>query len=95
MTLNNWMNTFFNMFGRRRNNRGFLWASLLGLGVSAVAYGLRRNGNRNIQLPIQNLMNNFQLRNAGQMSRIAAPLAEFSKELALNKKEVTNTNTKR
>ena len=67
--MNNWipalLNTgrkqnIFNMFGRKRNNRGMLWASLLGLGVSAAAYGLRRNQNRNMLRPVQNVMNNIR-----------------------------------
>ena len=67
--MNNWipalLNTgrkqnIFNMFGRKRNNRGMLWTSLLGLGVSAAAYGLRRNQNRNMLRPVQNVMNNIR-----------------------------------
>ncbi|RBW68296.1 hypothetical protein [Bacillus taeanensis] len=36
------------MFGNRRNNRGGMMLSLLGLGMGAAAYGMtrrRRNGN--------------------------------------------------
>jgi len=67
------------MFNRKRNNRGDLWASLLGLGVSVAAvFGSRRNGNRNIFAPIQNMANN------GQMKRMATAVTEFSKELVLN-----------
>jgi hypothetical protein len=96
--LNNWIPALFNigrrqnilkMFGRRRNNRGMMWASMLGLGVSAAAYGLRRNRNRNMQDPVQNLMNNFRLRNDGQMPKMAN-LTEFSKELAPNNDPSTN-----
>lgn len=95
MELNNWFTTLFkiagnrnilNMFGRRRNNRGMIWATLLGLGVSAAAYGFRRNGDRKWLNPVQNVMNNRQTQNITRMA-----LAEFSKELAdddisLNKK---------
>lgn len=95
MQLNNWITTLFKiagrqnilgMFGRRRNNRGMIWATLLGLGVSAAAYGFRRNGNRSWLNPVQNVMNNRQTQNITRMA-----LAEFSKELAdetgtLNKK---------
>lgn len=69
-----------NMFGKRRNNRGMIWASLLGLGVSAAAYGLRRNRNTNILQPIQNVMKRFRTRTAGQMPNVAT-LTEFSEEL--------------
>ncbi|WP_251555514.1 hypothetical protein [Neobacillus muris] len=93
--MNNWVNTFFStrqgqnlikMFNRRRNNRGILWASLIGLGVSAAAvFGLRRNGNRNILAPVQNFTNN--VRNNGQMKRMATAVTEFSKELVPNKNQ--------
>ena len=67
--MNNWipalLNTgrkqnTFKMFGRKRNNRGMLWTSLFGLGVSAAAYGLRRKQNRNTLRPVQNVMNNIR-----------------------------------
>ncbi|WP_246041939.1 hypothetical protein [Robertmurraya kyonggiensis] len=72
----------FNMFNRRRNNRGILWASLIGLGASAAVFGFRRNGNRNMLAPIQNLTNNVQ--NNGQMKRMVTAITEFSKELVPN-----------
>lgn len=95
MQLNNWITNFFKtagrqnilgMFGRRRNNRGMIWATLLGLGVSAAAYSFRKNGNLRWLNPVQNVMNNRQTQNITRMA-----LAEFSKELAddtgsLNKK---------
>lgn len=82
---------FLNMFGRRRNNRSMIWGSLLGLGVSAAAYGLRRNrnGNGNMMQPVQNLMNNFRTRNNVQIPNMAA-LTEFSKEIVPNKNPLTN-----
>ncbi|MEH7383377.1 hypothetical protein V7138_23160 [Bacillus sp. JJ1533] len=81
--MKNWMNLFnkgrrlnlFNMFNRRRNNRGILWASLLGLGVSAAVLGLRRNGNKDMMEPIRNVIKN------GQMPSF---ITEFSKELVSN-----------
>lgn len=79
----------FNMFGRKRNNRGFLWTTLLGLGISIATLGLRRNGNRNMVSPIQNIMNSILSRN-GQMPKIAAGLTEFSKELTPNKDQIKN-----
>jgi hypothetical protein len=80
----------FNMFGRRRNNRGIIWASLLGLGVSAAAYGLRRNGNGNRSVPIQNFMSNFRMQNDGQIPKMATSLTEFSKDLTPNKNQLTS-----
>ncbi|MBU8880873.1 hypothetical protein BGM26_18120 [Bacillus sp. FJAT-29790] len=96
--MNNWIPLLFrigrkqnilNMFGRRRNNKGMMWASLLGLGVSAAAYGFGRNRNKNKQNPVQNLMNNFQFKNAGQIPKMAN-LTEFAKELVPNKSSDTN-----
>lgn len=72
------------MFNRKRNNRGVLWASLIGLGVSAAALGLRRNGNKNILAPVQNVMKN------GQIPKMATAITEFSKELIPNKNQFTN-----
>lgn len=98
LILNNWITALFNMggrqnilnmLGRRRNNRGMIWASLLGLGVSAAVYGLRRTQNRNMTNPLQNLMNNFRFNNALQMPKMAN-LTEFSEELVPNKNSNTN-----
>ena len=89
LILNNWMNLFnigkrlnlFNMFNRR-NNRGILWVTLIGLGVSvATVFGFRRNGNRNKLAPIQNFTNN------GRINRMATAVTEFSKELMPNQNQ--------
>jgi hypothetical protein len=77
------------MFGRRRNNRGMVWASILGLGISAATYGLSRNRNKNMLSPVQNIMKNFQYRNIAQTPNMAN-LTEFSKELVPNKNSNTN-----
>ena len=67
-----------------------MYGSLLGLGLSVAAYGLRRNGNRNMGLPIQNLLNNFGKGKTTLTPNIAG-LTEFSKELIPN----NNRNTKK
>ncbi|WP_251552019.1 hypothetical protein [Neobacillus muris] len=91
--MNNWVNNLlnigrkqnlFNMFNRKRNNRGVLWASLLGLGVSVAALRLRRNGNKNMLAPIQNIVK------YGQIPKMTTALMEFSKELVPNKNKLTN-----
>ncbi|WP_338453014.1 hypothetical protein R4Z09_14770 [Niallia oryzisoli] len=96
--MNNWilalLNTkriqnIYNMFVRKRNNRSMVWASLLGLGVSAAAYGLKRNQNRNMQRPVQNVMSNIRMRTTGNMPNVAA-VTEFAKELVPNIKNLTN-----
>jgi Na+(H+)/acetate symporter ActP len=96
--MNNWITALLNtgrrqnilkMFGRKKNNRGMMWATLLGLGVSATALGLGRNRNRNMLRPVQNVMNNIRTRTAGQMPNAAA-ITEFSKELAPNKNSLND-----
>lgn len=67
------------MFGRKRNNRGMIWASILGLGVSAAAYGFTRNGNKKWKNPVQNSFQNFM--NGTRTQNDPPHLAEFSKEL--------------
>jgi hypothetical protein len=79
----------FNMFGKKRKNRGMMWASLLGLGVSAAAYGLRRNRNMNSMQQLQSIMNNFRMNKPAQMPKMAG-LTEFSKEILPNKNPSQN-----
>ena len=77
------------MFGRRRNNSGIIWASLLGLGVSAAAYGIGKNQNRNMLGSVQNLMNNFRIPTSNQMPKMST-LTELSKELTPNEDSLNN-----
>jgi hypothetical protein len=77
------------MFEKKRTNRGMMWASLLGLGVSAATYGLKRNQNRNMLRPVQNVMSNIRTRTAGNMPNVAA-ITEFAKELVPDIKSLTN-----
>ncbi|MGE8205744.1 hypothetical protein ACQKP0_14400 [Heyndrickxia sp. NPDC080065] len=88
--MNKWIATLFNIGGRnnflkmlgiRRNNRGMMWMSLLGVGVSAAIFGLSRNRNKNMLGPLQNFMKNSRMPNFGQMQNMAT---EFSKELMPN-----------
>ncbi|KAB2330137.1 hypothetical protein F7731_20330 [Cytobacillus depressus] len=66
--MNNWMTALLNtrmlqnVFGRRRSNRGMIWATLLGLGVSAAAIGLNRNRNNKMMNSLQNVMNNNMMK---------------------------------
>ncbi|AZV42607.1 hypothetical protein BAOM_1998 [Peribacillus asahii] len=94
--MNNWISALLNigmrknmfkMFGRKRNNRGMMWTSLLGLGVSAVAYGLGKNRNRNMQNPVEHVTNRSRTQTANPM--LKAALTEFSKELGLDKNPST------
>nr|WP_246869636.1 hypothetical protein [Priestia megaterium] len=95
--LNNWVTTllnigtskpFLNIVRRRRNNRGMMWGSLLGLGVSAAVYGLSRNRNNKGVQPLQNLMNNSRM-GTFQKPNMAG-LTEFAKEFVINKTPLKN-----
>jgi hypothetical protein len=71
---------FFNMFGKKRKSRGALWASLLGVGISAAVFGLTRGKRNNIPVPFQDVVQSFTPKtNLNGMSNTA--LAEFSEEL--------------
>lgn len=98
MQLNNLITALFNtgirqnvlkMFGRRRKNRGIMWASLIGLGLSAATFAFRRNRNNNMLNPFQKLINNMNFRKAGKMPNMTA-LTEFSKEIMPNKNPMKN-----
>ncbi|MDQ0213996.1 hypothetical protein J2S13_000391 [Oikeobacillus pervagus] len=89
--MNNWIKTFFNMarkqnmlniFGRKRKNRGIFWTSLLGLGMSAAAFGLGKNRNPNTtqSQSIQNILNNFKKQNGSPTSNMST-LMEASQEI--------------
>ncbi len=72
---------FFKIFSRRRNNRGAMWASLIGVGISAVAMFTRNRGQKKISsINFQNLMKNNPLKKSSPNISDAA-LAEFSEEL--------------
>jgi hypothetical protein len=95
--LNNWVTTllnigtskpFLNIFRRRRNNRGMMWGSILGLGVSAAVYGFSRNRNKKRFQPLENLMNNSRM-GPFQMPKMAG-LTEFAKEFVPNKTPLNN-----
>ncbi|WP_205439578.1 hypothetical protein [Peribacillus alkalitolerans] len=98
--MNNWLPVLFGMakrqnilrmFGRKRNNRGMLWATLIGLGVSAAAFGIGRNRQNNIADSAQSLMTDFKLPNLGKMPKMAA-LAEFAEELTPNTMKNNSNN---
>src|SRR4051794_7803543 len=78
--MRNMINPFFNMVGKKRKRRGTMWASLLGLGISAAVFGLTRGKRKNMVQPIQNLVQRFTPKtNLNNMNNTA--LAEFSEEL--------------
>jgi hypothetical protein len=72
------------MFGRRRKGRTMMWTSLIGLGVSVAAYGMRKNRkNGDLSRSIRTAMNSMQNPNVGR--NIASALNEFSKEIVPKK----------
>jgi hypothetical protein len=78
--MRNMIKPFFNMFGKKRKSRGALWASLLGVGISAAVFGLKRGKRNNIAVPFQDVVQSFTPKtNLNGMSNTA--LAEFSEEL--------------
>jgi hypothetical protein len=80
--------SFFKMFARKRKSSGAMWASLLGIGISAVVFGVTKGKRKEHALPFQNAVKNFAPKaNLNLMDNAA--ITEFSEELlmsALNKK---------
>ena len=87
-----------NMFGKKRNNNGMVWASVIGILVSAAAYFLRKNpgstqkskGNSNNT--IQNVMNSLTTGKANSPIPNAM-VAEFAKELLPENNNNNNNGT--
>lgn len=87
---------FLNMFGRRRNNRGVMWASLLGIGASAAAFGLGRNRNNNgMGRAIQNAVKNSGLNNLQRVVPMPnkRAYAEFAQEMSPNQSPIEDVTT--
>lgn len=88
--MNKWITSFFQLrrnplmalFGKKRNGKGWIWGSLLSLGVSAAAIRLRRN--KKTQSPVNNIMNNIDIGKMSKMGNLAG-LAEIAEELVPNK----------
>jgi hypothetical protein len=106
--LNNlrWITKFFNsrknrqllrMFGKRRNGRGMLWTSLLGLGASAAAYGFGRSRNNGVRKLAQNLFGDTgeqPLNRVVPMPNKRAAYAEFAEEMHPNQSPPEDESTK-
>lgn len=80
----------------KRRNKGALWASIFGLGISAAMYGMKRGRGRGLSEPIANTVKKFtpnvNMERFGNMAKNITPnlnidkmdnaaLAEFSEEL--------------
>lgn len=81
---------FFKMFARKRKSRGAMWASLLGIGLSAAVFGVTKGKRKDLALPFQNMVKNFTPKTNLNLNLMDnAAITEFSEELltsALNKK---------
>lgn len=82
-----WMMALFNMgkkqnfltlFSKKRKSKGWVWSSLLGLGVSALVYGIGRNRPKNDGQLFQNMLNSIRS-NGGNQN--LANLMEISNEI--------------
>lgn len=71
---------FFKLFAPKRKSRGAMWASLLGIGVSAAVFGVTRGKRKDFALPFQNAVKNFSPKTNLNLMDNAA-LTEFSEEL--------------
>lgn len=70
------------MFGKKKNGKGWIWGSLLSLGISAAAIRLRRN--KKSESTVNNIMNNIDIGKMSKMGNLAG-LAEIAEELVPNK----------
>ena len=82
---------FLNLFMPKRKSRGTMWASLLGLGISAAVFGMKRGKRSDITRPIQNAVRNFTPKTNINLMDNAA-LTEFSEELLTS--ALNNNNNK-
>ncbi|MBE4907607.1 hypothetical protein IMZ08_05955 [Bacillus luteolus] len=77
---------FLSMFGRKKDSKGWLWGSIIGMGIGAALVSLGKN--RNMMDSIKNMTNNV---NSGQKGSIPnfnlATLTEFSKELTPKRRQ--------
>ena len=78
--MNNMIRPLYKMFSKKRKSRGTMWASILGLGISAAVFGLTRGKRKYNTQPFQNLLQSFKPRNNVNLMSNAA-LTEFSEEL--------------
>jgi len=68
------------MFAKKRKTRGTMWASIIGLGISAVVYGITKGKRNESKPPLHNIVERYRPKKSDLgMSDLA--LAEFSDEL--------------
>ncbi|MDF2855788.1 MAG: hypothetical protein K0Q87_1639 [Neobacillus sp.] len=73
----------FPMLTKKRKYGGTMWASFIGLGISALVYGITKGKRNEYKPPLQNIVKTIKPPKADLgMSDLA--LAEFSDELLAN-----------
>jgi hypothetical protein len=80
------------MARKRRSNRGIMWATLLGVGVGAAAYGVGKNRNKLNGETLQNMMSKIPQGGNFQAANLAG-LAEFAKEIIPAAGKTNNNNS--
>ncbi|QOR68088.1 hypothetical protein IM538_08255 [Cytobacillus suaedae] len=74
------------MFGRKKDSKGWLWGSIIGMGIGAALVSLSKN--RNMMDSVKNMTNNMNLGQKGSMPNFnLAALTEFSKELTPKRRQ--------
>lgn len=68
-----------------------MWATLLGMGVSAAAIGFRKNQSKLKGIPLQNIFSKIQREGNFRTSNLAG-LTEFAKEIMPEAGKVNNNN---
>ena len=67
------------MLPKKRKTRGTMWASLIGLGISAIVIGMTKGKRNEYKPPLQNIVKTIKPKSGLGMNDLA--LAEFSDEL--------------
>jgi hypothetical protein len=72
----------FPMLTKKRKTRGTMWASFIGIGISALVLGITKGKRNEYNPPQQKIMKTIKPKSDLGMSDLA--LAEFSEELLAN-----------
>jgi hypothetical protein len=75
---------YLNMFKKKRNNNGVMWASLISIGISALMMMLGKGKREKFTSSFQNLTKNITEKSSNQVMN-NMPLTEFAEELNLGK----------
>jgi hypothetical protein len=67
------------MFNKKQKSRSTLWASIIGIVISAAVFAVRKGNRNDFKPPLQNIVRSLSPKSELGMSNAA--LAEFSEEL--------------